>query len=91
LPAPATGNTLSPTGRNPLDSQGVSDGQAAQARQNAREAGDVAAKLVSRAALWTFFVLLISGVVAMFAGGASASTGLHKFGHGWSSTPAHSH
>jgi hypothetical protein len=54
---------LAPTGR---DAQELNTQP--QDETSARRAGDVAARRVSQAALWSFFVLLISGVVAAYAG-----------------------
>jgi len=62
--------SLAPTGR---EGQNV-DQQRMQTEQRARETGDVAARRVSQAALWSFAVLILSGVVAGYGGRGGRKT-----------------
>jgi hypothetical protein len=67
-----TRSALTPTGREEQSMEGLSPDERArqvQFEQRARE--DKAARRVSQAALWSFLVLALSGVVAAF-GGANA-------------------
>jgi len=52
-----------PTGRSQL-----SDEQKQQLEQKAREAGEVAARGVAKAAFWSFVILVLSGAAAVFGG-----------------------
>ena len=61
-------SNLSPTGRDAQNPQNQ-----AQYEQQARAAGDVAARRVSQAAWWSFFVLLLSGIVAGIGAGAGTT------------------
>jgi hypothetical protein len=61
--------TLPPTGREGQDAD-----QQMQIEQPAREAGDVTARRVSQAALWSFAVLILSGVVAGYGGRGGRKT-----------------
>jgi len=63
------GSALAPTGRDTQDAAAQPDNE-----QRARQAGDVAARRVSQAALWSFFVLLLSGVVAAYGARSAAHT-----------------
>jgi len=60
------GTILSPTGR-----EGVNEPANAQNEQKARAAGDVAARRVSRSALWSSFVLVFCGLGAAVGGRTS--------------------
>jgi hypothetical protein len=74
---PSTASTpanLSPTGREGQDQQ-------MQTEQRAREAGDVAARRVSQSALWSFLVLILSGVVAGYGGRGSRRTATERDVH----------
>lgn len=51
----------------------------AQADQRLRAAGGLAARRVSQAALWSFFVLLISGLIACYAGRAGTPAGWQRY------------
>jgi len=62
---------LSPTGRETQDQQTYQTDQRTSDEQRARQTGDVAARRLSQAALWSFFVLLLTGIVAALAGRAS--------------------
>ena len=51
----------------------------AQTEQKAREAGAVAAKRVSQSALWSFFLLVLSGLAAAMGGRSSAQHSQNRY------------
>ena len=77
--------TPTPTGRTQVDSEQAAQSQADKARveQNAREAGDTAAKGVAHGAFWSFVLLALSA----FAASVGGDRGARRFGR-FEPTPA---